>query len=159
MQYAKKIRRQHSIHTDKYTEGKSRKPGTTLVTQQQTDGRTTEITDKIQLEKVIVEEKLKKYHQTKGACPLLDESWIFRNIGAFGEGPQVEAILDGTYVCPDNYYQAMKTFLKHLQRPNTVSNKEPPTLMSLAAYRESWKTVKENTSLQRPHIGMYKAAV
>ena len=30
--------------------------------------------------------------------------------------------------------------------------------MSLAAYREYWKIVKENTSSQGPHIEMYKAA-
>ena len=30
--------------------------------------------------------------------------------------------------------------------------------MSLAAYRESWKIVKENKSSQGPHIIMYKVA-
>ena len=44
----------------KYTERKFRKLGTDLFTQNQTDGRTLEITDKILLEKVIVEENFKK---------------------------------------------------------------------------------------------------
>ena len=57
----------------KYIKEKFSKPGTTLVTQQQNDGRTLEITDKITLEKIIIEENLKKYHHTKGACPLLDD--------------------------------------------------------------------------------------
>ena len=42
----------------KYTKDKFSKSGTTLVTQQQTDGSTLEITDKILLEKVIIVEKL-----------------------------------------------------------------------------------------------------
>ena len=46
----------------KYIEGEFKKPGTTLVTQQQTNGRTLEITDKIPLEKVVVTKNLKKYH-------------------------------------------------------------------------------------------------
>ena len=57
----------------KYIKGKLSKPGTTLVTQQQTDGRALEITDKIPLEKIIIEENLEKYHQTEGAFPLLDD--------------------------------------------------------------------------------------
>ena len=56
----------------KYTEGKFRKPGNTLVNQQQNNISTLEITDKILLEKVILAENLKKYHHTKGDCPLLD---------------------------------------------------------------------------------------
>ena len=51
----------------KNIEGKFRKPGTTVVIQLQTNGRTLEITYKIPLEKVIIEENLKNYHQTKGA--------------------------------------------------------------------------------------------
>ena len=45
-----------------------------------------------------------------------------------------EAIPDGTYVFPDNTNQAVKKFLRHLKRTNNVSKKEPPTLISLAAY-------------------------
>ena len=88
---------------------------------------------------------------------LLDDARLYRDIGDFGEVSQVETILDGKYVCPDNTNQSVKILLRHLQRPNTVSNKEPPTLMSLAAYRESWRVVKENTSSRGPHIGIYKS--
>ena len=51
-----------------------------------------------------------------------------------------------------------KKFLRQLQHPNTVSNKEPPTLTSLSDYREYWKRIKENMSSQGTHIGMYRAA-
>ena len=42
-----------------YIKGKLSKPATTYVDQQQTDGRTLEITDKIPLDKVRIEENLK----------------------------------------------------------------------------------------------------
>ena len=61
-------------------------------------------------------------------------------------------------MCPENTYLAVKTFLRHLKLPTTVSGKDPPTLMSLAAYRESWEIFKETTISQGPHIGMYKTA-
>ena len=52
----------------------------------------------------------------------------------------------------------MKTFPGALQCPPTVSGKEPPSLISLGIYRESWKLVKENMSSQGPHIRLHKAA-
>ena len=51
----------------KYIEVKFRKLGTTFVTKQQTYSSTLKITDKIPLEKVIISENLKTYHQTEGA--------------------------------------------------------------------------------------------
>ena len=101
---------------------------------------------------------MKKYHQNEGSCPLLDDPWLYLAIGALGEGPQVEDSLDGTYGYPDNTNISIKTFLRHLQRTKIVSDKEPLTLMSLAAHRESWKIIKENKSSQGSQIGMYKSA-
>ena len=109
------------------------------------------------MEKVIISENLKKYHQTKGAFPLLDDPLLYLDIGDFGDSPEVKAILYSTYVCPDNTNPAVKNILGHLQRPTTVSDKKPSTLGILDAYRESWEVVKKNTSSQGPHIGMYKA--
>ena len=121
----------------KYIEDKLRKPGNTLVTQQQTNGITLTITDKTPLEKVIIVENMKEYHHNEGAFSLLDDPRLYLDIRAFDEGSQVEAILNGTYVYPDNTNPPVKTFLRHLQRPTTVSDKEPPTLMSLSAYKQS----------------------
>ena len=70
------------------------------------------------------------------------------------EVPHTEAILGVTYACPDDIDPAVKTLLRRLQRLQTVSGEEPPIPINLAAYRESWRIVKENTSSQGPHIGM-----
>ena len=69
--------------------------------------------------------KLKKYQQTKGASPLLDDPQLNLDIRALGEGKQVEAILDGNDVCTDDIYSSVKKSLIHLQHPPTVSVKEP----------------------------------
>ena len=88
----------------KYIEGKLRKSGTTFVTQQQTDIKSLEITDTTPLEKVIFVGNMKGYNHTEGSSPLLDDPQLYSYIGDFGEGPQVEAILDVTYVYIDNTY-------------------------------------------------------
>ena len=88
-------------------------------------------------------ENVKKYHHNEESCPLLDDPRLYSYIGDFIEGPQIEAILDDKYVCPEDKYPLVKKILRHLQRPSTVSGKEPPTLMILAEYREYWKIVKE----------------
>ena len=109
-------------------------------------------------QKVIIAENVKFFHQNKGACPLLDGPQLYSDIRDFGSVTQVESILDSMCICPDNTYLAVKTFLRHLKLPTTVSDKEPPTLMGLAAQREAWKIFKETTFSQGPHIGMYETA-
>ena len=92
----------------KYIEVKFRKSGTTFFTQEEPDGITLEITYKPPLEKVIISENVKKYHQIEGSCMLLDDHQLYLVIGDFDEVPQVEAILDGTYVWPDDTYPEVK---------------------------------------------------
>ena len=88
---------------------------------------------------------------------MLNDPQLYLDIGDLGEIPQEEAIIDRIYVYPNNNDPAVKKFLRHLQHPTTVSDKEPQTLMSIASYIESWKIVKENKSSQGPHIVMYKS--
>ena len=72
---------------------------------------------------MIIEKTLKKYHQTKGACALIDDPWWYVDIAFFGEGAHVEAITDGTYILPEKTNQVVNTLLIRLQRPNNFSNK------------------------------------
>ena len=80
------------------------------VTKQQNGSSTLKITENIPPERVIIAENLKKYHQTEGACPLLNDPRLYLDIGAFGEGQQVEYILDNTYVCPENTNSSVKNY-------------------------------------------------
>ena len=63
----------HILNMQRQEKYKFRKSGTTFVTQQKNDSSTLKITDKTPLEKVIIAEKVKKYHQIEGSCPLLDD--------------------------------------------------------------------------------------
>ena len=110
------------------------KPGNTIVTQQNPNDSTLIIKENT-TRKGYYGRKFEKYHHTEGSCTLLHDPCLYWDIKALREVSQVEAILDGTYACPDNNYTSVKTFLRHLQRPATVSDKYPPTLMSLANYR------------------------
>ena len=96
---------------------------------------------------------MKKHHHTEGACLLLDEPWLYLDIRDLSEGSHVEAIIDGTNVCQDNTNPAVKTCLRQLQLPTTVSDKQPPT-----KYIESCKIEKESKSSQGAHIRLYKVA-
>ena len=97
---------------------------------------------------------MKRCHQTKRACPLLDDPRLYPDIGSFGKVPQVETICDGMYVCPDDIDPEVKTFLRYLQLPPTVLVKETPNLIIFAAYRESWEIFKEIMSSKVPHVAM-----
>ena len=81
---------------------------------------------------------MEEYYETEGACPLVDDPRLYLDIGAFSKVPQVEAIIDSKCVFPENTNTKIKIFLRHLQRPKTISDKEPLTLISLDAYREPW---------------------
>ena len=80
---------------------------------------------------------------------MLNDPQLYLDIGDLGEIPQEEAIIDSIYVYPNNTDPAVKTFLRHLQHPTTVSDKEPQTLMSIATYIESLKKKSRKISLHR----------
>ena len=67
--------------------------------------------------------KREKQHQTKVACPLLDDPRLYLDIGTIGEVTQVKGIIDGPYVCPEDINSAVNTFLRHTQLPENVSSK------------------------------------
>ena len=80
----------------KYVEKKLKKTSTTFVTKQMADGTVMEYTDKATLEKEIIAENLKKYHQMEDSCPLFEQP-LHCEIGPLGNGAAKDRILDGTY--------------------------------------------------------------
>ena len=88
------------------------------------------------LKKVIIAKKKKRYHQTEGPCSLINDPWLYLDIDASVECPQVEATLDIKYVCLDHTYPYVKKYFRHLQCPTTVSDKETLNVISLTTYRE-----------------------
>ena len=75
----------------KFIEKKLEKTSTTCVTKKMGDGSVKEFTDKVELEKAIISENIKKYHQTEATCPLFNPM-IYKEIGPIGTSPANKAI-------------------------------------------------------------------
>ena len=106
----------------------------------------------------INKENTKKFHQTEGSGPLIDDPRLYLDLGQYRHGPSVPKVLYGIYKCPNDTTTYVVTLLCHIQIPPLVSITTPSTLKSPLEFRNYWKMVKENTSFHGPHIGMYKDA-
>ena len=141
----------------RYMEEKLSAGSTTQVTVTSEDGRTTELTQRDEVEKAVMAENERKFHQTEGGSQLLSDRFV-RDIGKFGNGPSVANILEGTYDLPPEATDATKDFLNACQRPNNLV--ERPTESVVSRYWnlvKAWKTRKERTASANQHIGHYKA--
>jgi len=139
----------------RYVTKKLQTAGTTQVIVVQDDGQIREITDKRAIETAIMEENEKKFHQTEGFCPLL-EAQLLLDIRYFGDGPQVDKILDGTYIPPPGTDDGTVNYLKAMKRPdNYVSPKKKTT--TLKDYWTGWKHCQEKTASGEMHFGHFKA--
>ena len=106
------------------------------------------------MERLIMEENERKYHQMETSCPLL-QGQLLDDIGLLGDGPEVENILNGTYQQPPDISPATKLWLENLYIPNHDTREA--VLTTLAEYRQGWGYVKEYTSSGILHFGHYKA--
>ena len=80
---------------------KQRQSGTTKIHVKKRR-RLKEITKKEDMERYIIAENEKKFHQTEGRCPLL-HGQLYKDLGTMGDGPCIPAVLDGTYQPPPRY--------------------------------------------------------
>jgi hypothetical protein len=76
------------------------KGGSTSKLTKQVDGREQEYTDRTSIENLCAKENERKRHLTENdSSQLLFEEFI-DDIGLHGEGPAIEAVMDGTYIPP-----------------------------------------------------------
>ena len=80
----------------RYMEEKLSTGSMTQVAVTSPDGRTTELTQRDKVEKAVMAENERKFHQTEGGSQLLSDRFV-QDIGKFGNGPAVADILEGTY--------------------------------------------------------------
>ena len=69
---------------------------TTKVQVKDASGNIREVTDKEEMESLILQENEKKYHQTEGGTQLHQPEFIKR-LGRYANGPEVDQILLGTF--------------------------------------------------------------
>ena len=137
----------------KYTLKRNQRCGTTMI-QITNDTGTQDIINKAEMEDLIIAENKRKYHQTENWCPLL-KGQLLEDIGILGDGPAVESILSGTYVCPEDTPPVVRLWLENLVIKDTESKTE--TLQTFREYRQGWKYAREFTSSGELHFGHFKA--
>ena len=156
LQFQQKEAVQKSLKWIKFVTNKLQKLSTTFVMKPNADSTVEEIMDKQALELAIIEENLKKYHQIEMLCPLIEDQ-ILQDIRTLGDGPEVENILNSSYIPPTGMSKPVDTFLKCMQRSSKIPLLEiEDCLMSQKEFVSNWRRVKTATSLIGLHIGHYK---
>ena len=74
------------------------------------NGVPTELTSKAAIERALLEENVRKYHQTEGFSPLL-LGQLLHDIGLLGNGPRAHVILTGLYVATEGTPEGTRLFL------------------------------------------------
>ena len=71
-----------------------------------------EHTDRTTIDKVCAAENQRKYHLPEtGTSQFLEDEFI-QDLGHHGEGPEIDNVLNGTYILPENSTQATTYFLE-----------------------------------------------
>lgn len=132
---------------------------TTKVQVTDSNGHTMEYTDKTEVERLIIQENEQKYHQTEGSTDLLSQDF-FEKLGQYGEGPEVDDVLNGSFEFPPNTSQATIDFIQHCKRVEQLPPPDPSNIRaSFLAYNKAWKLRKEKTNSANQHMGHYKAGI
>lgn len=115
------------------------------------------VSDKDTLEKVIIQENERKFHQTEGQCPLT-EGQLLHDIGLCATGPSVPDILSGSYKFPSGTTKSTRAFLQACSRPQDFNL---PSLdhLSFQHYKKSWNIARESTGSGKVHFGHWKAGI
>ena len=140
----------------RYMEGKM-KGGFTSKLEVIKDGTTKEYTDKNDIENLTIKANEAKYHQTEGGSQLLQPSFA-TSLGAHGKGPDINKVLDGTYLPPPNTSIATSDFLTSCK----INALSPSPIRDTPVQRffkqqKSWKIRNEKTCTYNHHIGHFKS--
>ena len=115
------------------------------------------ITDRETLETLILQENERKYHQTEGQCPLM-ENIMLRHLGTMATTPTASEIIQGSYKIPSTVGKATRNFLQACQRPK---NFKLPSFdhSSKDQYIRSWRKARESTGSGKLHFGHWKSGI
>ena len=91
-------------------EGKIKGGSTTEVIINDNLGNKVELVNKVDIERAMAVDNEKVGHQTEGGSQILTPEFI-KCLGNYGEGPDINSVLTGTFQCPENTSAATKDFL------------------------------------------------
>ena len=120
---------------------------------------TTEHTDKDIIESLIIDENDKKYHQTEGGSQFLEPEFL-ASLGNYGEGPDINKVLNGTYTCPQSASIDTADFIHtclQTEKAKHSSEHHPNVVSRYKTISSSWNIRKEKTCTYHQHIGHYKS--
>ena len=100
------------------------------------NGIPTELTSKTAIEEALIEEHLRKYHQTEGFSPLLIGQ-LLQDIGLLGDGPRAHEILNGSYVAPEGTPEGTRLYLESLIIPDGLNRSRRE--FGLSDFSRGWK--------------------
>ena len=82
-------------------------------------------------------------------------------LGEYGEGPEVENVMNGTFVPPADTSTATKDFLSACTKHKGAGllSREQNTVGRYRTNKRSWKVRRETTSTGGKHIGHFQAAM
>jgi hypothetical protein len=126
----------------RYMEHKIKNLATSRVIATTKRGRKIEVTDKEEMEKCILRENERKYHQTEGTGQLQTGRFL-SDFGTMGDGTQVDSLLHGRYLAPRGVSKITKDFLNLMKRPDRINDVPPPTFKEFC---QGWTKAKERTS-------------
>ena len=118
-----------------------------------------EHTDRTEIDIACATENQRKYHLTEcGTSQLLSNRFI-QDLGHHGEGAEVQNVLRGTYIPPQQSTQATIDFLEACKTdPATLALSRPPNVTDqYKIQRASWDSRKEKTTTYNQSIAHYKA--
>ena len=126
---------------------------TTAITMNLPDGSKKEITEKAAMEKAIINENIKKFHQSEDTCPFLQGD-LRQQMGEYGETVEVERVLDGMYTCPSTNNNLTPLFIETCKR----QCEENPMTRTPLQFKKSWQRMREKTASHDIHFGHFQAA-
>ncbi len=140
--------------------GKGQNLSSTHVTITNEDGSKTDLTKKEDMENAIIDENIKKYHQTEPTCPFHHQP-LLDHFGFYGEGPATSSVYLGTYDIPSSVDKYTSTYLDVCAKdPRTQQEGDTTLHRSYQDFHRGWKLMKEKTSSNgNLHFGHFKAAL
>ena len=132
---------------------------TNYITVTQEDGTKEEITNQKDMENAIIEENIKKYHQSEQSCPFL-KSPLVDDFGFHGEGPGTNQVYNGTYQIPPGVDKYTAAFIKACKKDDRTRREgDAKFSRTPQEFTDGWKKTKETTSSSGFHFGHYKATI
>ena len=123
------------------------------------DGTKIEYSDKKSVERVIATSNEKQWHATEGGSQLHTPTFIAK-LGTYGEGGDINKVMDGSFTYPPDTSIDTKDFLEACKRID-VKEDTPVELNTRSRYQtfiQSWKRRRESTCTYGQHVGHYQAA-